>query len=222
MDERFIRNLGALSAEETAILRGKKVFIAGCGGLGGYLAEYLLRVGVGEIAAADGDRFERSNLNRQLLCTGRNLGCRKAEAAALRAAEIAPDTAFSGHVCRLDGRNLPGLLRGCDAALDALDSAADRRLLKAACDREGIPCVFGGVDGWVAQAALSLPGDGLAELLYPADCAAEDRGVLAFTPALGAALQAALCVRWLCGRPVEPGRLYAFDLLHMDFAELRL
>ena len=35
-----------------------------------------------------------------------------------------------------------------------------------------------------------------------------------------AALQTALCVKLLCGRPVEPGRLYYFDLLDMDFETL--
>jgi molybdopterin/thiamine biosynthesis adenylyltransferase len=222
MDERYVRNLGALSEEDCAALRGKKVLIAGCGGLGGYLLEYLLRLGVGEIAAADPDRFARANLNRQLLCTEENLGRYKAEAAARRAAQIAPDTRFFGHICRLDEGNLPGLLAGCDAALDALDSAADRKKLKAACDAAGIPYVFGAVSGWVAQAALSLPGDALPELLYPADYAPEDAGVLSFTPALCAALQASLCLRWLCGLPVEPGKLYCFDLLRMDLRELRL
>ena len=222
MEERFVRNLGALSEGECAALRGKKVLIAGCGGLGGYLAEYLLRLGVGGIAVADGERFERTNLNRQLLCTEETLGRFKAAAAAGRAAEIAPDTAFFGHVCRLDEKNLPGLLRGCDAALDALDSAEDRRLLKAACDAQGVPYVFGAVGGWVAQAALSLPGDALPELLYGADYAAEDKSVLAFTPALAAAMQTALCVRFLCGRPVEPGRLYSFDLSTMDLQSVRL
>lgn len=222
MEERLIRNLGALSETECAALRRKKVLIAGCGGLGGYLAEYLLRLGVGEIVAADGERFERSNLNRQLLCTEGTLGRSKAAAAAVRAAEIAPDAAFYGHVCRLDAQNLPGLLRGCDAALDALDSAEDRKLLKAACDAQGVPYIFGAVGGWVAQAALSMPFDALPALLYGADYAAEDKSVLAFTPALGAAMQAALCVRFLCGRPVEPGRLYSFDLSTMDFGSVRL
>ena len=45
----------------------KKVLVAGCGGLGGHLIENLLRIGVGEIVAVDGDVFEPSNLNRQLL-----------------------------------------------------------------------------------------------------------------------------------------------------------
>jgi molybdopterin/thiamine biosynthesis adenylyltransferase len=222
MDERFVRNLGALSESECAALRGKKVLIAGCGGLGGYLAEYLLRLGVGGIAVADGERFERTNLNRQLLCTEETLGRFKAAAAAGRAAEIAPDTAFFGHVCRLDEKNLPGLLRGCDAALDALDSVESRRLLKKACDRQGVPYIFGAVEGWVAQAALSLPGDGFLDRLYPPDYVRNEKSVLPFSCALGAAMQAALCARVLCGRPVEPGRLYSFDLERMDLADLKL
>ena len=97
MDERFIRSLGALEEEELAALRGKKLLIAGCGGLGGYLAEYLLRLGAGEIAVADPERFERSNLNRQLLCTERTLGRSKAAAAAERAALVA---AWTRRPCR--------------------------------------------------------------------------------------------------------------------------
>ena len=56
MEERYIRNLGALSEAECALLREKTVLVAGCGGLGGYLIEMLLRLGVGEIRAADGKR----------------------------------------------------------------------------------------------------------------------------------------------------------------------
>ena len=74
MDERYVRNLGALTEQECNLLRTKTVFVAGCGGLGGYLIEMLLRLGVGTICAADGDVFEASNLNRQLLSSRRLWG----------------------------------------------------------------------------------------------------------------------------------------------------
>ncbi len=222
MDERFIRSLGALEEKELAALREKKLLIAGCGGLGGYLAEYLLRLGVGELVVADPERFARSNLNRQLWCTEESLGRFKAAAAAERAALVAPDCRFTGHICRLDEKTLPGLLRGCDAALDALDSVESRRLLKKACDRQGVPYIFGAVEGWVAQAALSLPGDGFLDKLYPAEYEQDEKSVLPFTCALGAAMQTALCARALCGRPVEPGLLYSFDLERMDLRQIRL
>ena len=43
------------------------VFIAGLGGLGGYLLEHMLRLGPGFIRAADGAVFDETNLDRQLL-----------------------------------------------------------------------------------------------------------------------------------------------------------
>ena len=165
MDHRFVRNLGALTEEECALLASKTVLLAGCGGLGGYLLEYLLRLGVGHVLAADPEAFEPSNLNRQLLCTAENLGQSKAEAAAERAAALGLPGRVSAHPLRLDGENLPALLRGCDAALDALDSVAARRTLKTACDAAGLPYVHGAASGWRAQAALSLPGDGLLDRL---------------------------------------------------------
>jgi molybdopterin/thiamine biosynthesis adenylyltransferase len=67
MEERYVRNIGALTEAECRRLMDKKVFVAGCGGIGGNVINLLLRIGVGSIAAADGDVFELSNLNRQLL-----------------------------------------------------------------------------------------------------------------------------------------------------------
>ena len=94
MDERYVRNLGALTEQECTLLGTKTVFVAGCGGLGGYLIEMLLRLGIGTIRAADGDVFEVSNLNRQLLSSPSSLGQSKAEAAASRAALVNPDVRF--------------------------------------------------------------------------------------------------------------------------------
>ncbi|MBR6653298.1 MAG: ThiF family adenylyltransferase, partial [Oscillospiraceae bacterium] len=85
MDLRYSRNIPAISPEEQDTLKGKKVLVLGCGGLGGYIIENLLRMGVGAITAVDGDSFDESNLNRQLLATEKTLGTNKAIAAAQRA-----------------------------------------------------------------------------------------------------------------------------------------
>ncbi len=63
MKTRYKRNLYALSEDEQKKLSEKRVCIVGCGGLGGYLLEYLLRIGIGHITVIDGDCFEESNLN---------------------------------------------------------------------------------------------------------------------------------------------------------------
>jgi len=216
MEERYLRNIPALSPSEQKLLKTKQVLIVGCGGLGGYLSELLLRLGIGSIIAADADTFEASNLNRQLLCQIPLLGTEKSEAAAVRAAAVNPDVQFRSISERLTANNLPALLQGCDAVLDALDSIADRKILAAACSNAGIPLIHGAVCGWTAQAAVSLPGDNLLDRLYPSGSSIPDKGILSFTPSLCASMQASLCVQLLCGRPVETGTLYCFDLLHME------
>ena len=216
MDQRYIRNLGALSEAECALLREKTVLVAGCGGLGGYLIEMLLRIGVGEIRAADGDRFEASNLNRQLLSAPALLGRKKAEAAAERAALVNPDVRFVAVPEFVTEANVEALIRGCDAVLDALDNIASRRMLARACAEAKIPMIHGAICGWTAQAAIVLPGDGMIDRIYPEGAALKSKASLSFTPPFCAALQTALCVRLLTGREVEAGKLYVADLLDME------
>ena len=220
MDERYIRNLGALTEEECALLREKTVLVAGCGGLGGYLIEMLLRLGVGEIRAADGDCFEASNLNRQLLSSPVVLGRSKAEVAAERAAAVNPDVRFVAVPEFVTEANVEALIRGCDAVLDALDNIASRRMLARACAEAKIPMIHGAICGWTAQAAIVLPGDGMIDRIYPEGAALKSKASLSFTPPFCAALQAALCVRLLTGREVEAGKLYVADLLDMEMASL--
>ena len=133
MDERYLRNMPALSEDEMKKLREKRVLVVGCGGLGGYICEMLLRAGVGFVRAVDGDVFEKTNLNRQLLSSVSALGKNKAAAAAERAAQIAPESGFEA-VCEfLSEENAASLLRGCDCAIDALDNVPARRILSKAC-----------------------------------------------------------------------------------------
>ena len=220
MDERYIRNLGALTEEECALLRTKTVFVAGCGGLGGYLIEMLLRLGVGAIRAADGDTFEASNLNRQLLSSPSSLGMPKAAAASERAALVNPDVRFIPIGEFVTEENAARLIRGCDAVLDALDSIQARRILARACAEEGIPMIHGAICGWSAQAAVVMPGDDLIDRIYPEGTRLGSKTSLSFTPPFCAALQVALCTRLLAGRPVETGRLYVADLLEMELESL--
>lgn len=220
MEERYIRNLGALTEAECALLRQKTVLVAGCGGLGGYLIEMLLRLGVGEIRAADGDRFEASNLNRQLLSAPGVLGRPKADVAAERAKAVNPEVRFVAVPEFVTEKNVARLVRGCDAVLDALDNIASRKLLARACGDAKIPLIHGAICGWSAQAAIVPPGDGLLDTLYPEGAALKSKASLSFTPPFCAALQTALCVRLLTGREVEAGRLYVADLMDMELQRL--
>ena len=216
MEKRFSANIPAITAEEQALLRKKHVLVAGCGGIGNYVIEYLARAGVGRITAVDSDVFEESNLNRQLYATAATLGKNKVTAAAERVREIAPGTAFDFWLSRLRGSTAPSALRGKDLVLDALDSIEDRLMLEEACGEAGLCLVHGAVAGWLAQAMTVSPGSGSLRTFYENNAAPATHAVLSFAPALCAAVQAAEALKLLCGRaPSLEDKLLCFDCRDM-------
>lgn len=220
MQPRYERNIPALTEAECALLQTKKIAVIGCGGLGGHLIDLLCRVGVGHIVAVDADVFEESNLNRQLLSEVSLLGTAKAEAAADRVRRVNPQVEVTAVAAFLDESNASSLIHGCDAVLDALDNITSRKILARACADAGIPYIYGAISGWIAQAAISMPGDNLIEILYPKGTVLKDKSVLSFTPALCASMQASLCVKLLVCRPVETGTIFYFDLLNQEFESI--
>ena len=217
MNPRYERNVPALSEEECNILLGKRVLVVGCGGLGGHLIDMLARIGVGMLRVVDGDVFEPSNLNRQLLSEVPLLGVSKAKAAAAKISRVNPEISVEAVDSFLTEKNVKRLLLFCDVVLDGLDNIESRRILAKECERAGIPYIYGAVNGWVAQAAISMPGDHLVEKLYPEGSVLKNKSVLSFTPALCASMQVSLCVKLLTGRQVETGKLYYFDLLNQEY-----
>ena len=220
MEARYARNIPALTQAECEILKTRRVLVVGCGGLGGHIIDMLTRIGIGSIRVADGDAFDVTNLNRQLLSQVPLLGVSKAKAAIEHIARVNPDAKAEAVVSFMTKENVRELIAGCDVVMDALDNVPSRRILAAACDEAGIPYVYGAIQGWVAQAAVSMPGDGLIGKLFPEDVTIQDKSVLSFTPALCAAMQAALCVKLLTGRPVETGKVHYVDLLFEEYEQI--
>lgn len=217
MEDRYLRNIPALTEQECDLLRQKRVLIVGCGGLGGHIIDQLARIGIGFLRVVDGDVFDETNLNRQLLSSVPLLGMSKAGAAAEHIARVNPEVEVEAVEAFLTEANGAELAAGCDAVLDALDNIPARKLLASVCEKAGVPYIYGAISGWIAQAGISMPGDRLIERLFPEEVELRDKSVLSFTPALCASLQTALCVKLLVGRPVETGTLTYFDLLNQEF-----
>ena len=194
------------------------VFIAGLGGLGGYLLEHMLRLGPGFIRAADGDVFDETNLDWQLLSAPSQLGRPKAEAAAERAKLVAPGLDFEAVSEFLDGENCLRLLRGCALALDGLDNAQSRLVLERGCAEVGIPLVHGAASGLCFEAGVVPPGSGMLARLYPPGRQAMDRMARGPAVAACAAIQCAQAEQILRGeRPTLWGKLLTADLAGLSF-----
>lgn len=89
------RNIGFVSEEEQRRLHNATVFVCGTGGMGGAAIQALARAGIGRLVLADIDRFELSNLNRQVFCFADTIGRQKAEATRDLCLKINPDLAMT-------------------------------------------------------------------------------------------------------------------------------
>ncbi|MCL1940224.1 MAG: ThiF family adenylyltransferase [Desulfovibrionaceae bacterium] len=215
----LLRNRGAFSAQEQQRLLRSKAVLVGLGGLGGLVFEQLLRAGVGSVLACDPDRFEESNLNRQILATTKTLAMSKADAALERAWQINP----AAQVLCLARPFAEDMLSGADIVIDALGGAEHRAELLRTAHKHGLPVVSAGVAGWTALVNTSLPENpaGLGSIMGRLHSGTSDEVALG-TPMpivlLAAALQAAEALRLLCGQaPALAGKLLLADLTTMRF-----
>lgn len=224
--ERYLKNHAAISVTEQSQLADKHVLVVGCGGLGGYLLEYLGRLGVGHITVVDGDVFEETNLNRQLLSSQMNLGKPKVLAAKHRMLAINPLVNLQMIQEKLTEENADNLVRGHDVVLDALDSVSARLLLQKACRLAGVPLVHGAIAGWCGQVCVVQPGEDLLDLIYGNDASAQgeesEMGSLSFTAGLVASIQASESVKQLLGKPGLQKELLIVDLFQGSFEHIKL
>ena len=159
-DEAFARNIGWVTREEQRVLRGKRIAIAGLGGVGGAHLMTLARLGVGRFSVADFDAFDLANFNRQTGAATSTIGCAKVEVLAAMANDVNPELdlrTLSGAVAR---ENVDAFLEGVDLYVDGLDFFAfeARGLVFAECARRGIPAVTVAPLGMGAALLNFLPG----------------------------------------------------------------
>ena len=84
------RTVALLGSEGERRLSQARVLVVGVGGVGGYVAEMLVRSGVGSITLLDSDAVAPSNINRQLVATHSTIGESKVHLFARRFREINP------------------------------------------------------------------------------------------------------------------------------------
>ncbi|MDD3838821.1 MAG: HesA/MoeB/ThiF family protein, partial [Phenylobacterium sp.] len=107
-------------------LKAASVLIVGAGGLGAPASLYLAAAGVGRIVLADPDEVDLSNLQRQVIYAGDQVGRPKVEAAAQRLAALNPYAQVEPARVRIDPTNARALVRDVDLVLDGTDDFATR------------------------------------------------------------------------------------------------
>lgn len=219
--ERYTRNMRSFSlADQTALLQAH-VGVVGLGGLGGTVVEVLARMGVGRLRLVDGDRFEDSNLNRQMLSTVDGLDQLKSEAARARVGRINPSVDVTALAEFVTAENAGAVLEGCDVVVDCLDNLRTRFQVEDACRRLGCPLVSAAVAGSSGHVTTIFPEDTGLRLIYgepgqlPPKGAETALGTLPYAVVFLATLECAEVVKVI----LKKGSLLRHKLLVADLME---
>ncbi|MBV6324650.1 ThiF family adenylyltransferase [Duganella violaceipulchra] len=156
----YARNIGWVTQAEQSVLRGKRIAIAGLGGVGGVHLLTLARLGVGAFHIADFDTFDIANFNRQVGATMSTLGLAKVEVLAGMARDINPGLQIVRFPDGVNSGNLAQFFEGVDLYVDGLDFFAfdARQATFAACARLGIPAITAAPLGMGTAVLNFLPG----------------------------------------------------------------
>ncbi len=201
--ERYCRNQRSITSKEQIRLLQSHVAIIGQGGLGGTVTELLSRLGIGILTLVDGDSFEESNLNRQILSTIENLGMKKADIGQDRVKAVNPAIEVNSICEFVDDENAKTIIKGADVVVDCLDSIMTRFIVEKACKATNIPLVSAAIGGSAGQATVIFPDDEGLRLIYGNDKSVEkgiekSQGTLAYAATLMAAIECAEIVSLLC------------------------
>ncbi len=214
---RYMKNFPVLDFEEQLKICRGKVFICGCGGLGGILIDLLSRAGVGRLWLADKDIFFPTNLNRQMLSDVDHLSRPKVHVAEERVKSVNPFVEVRAIAQTVNEANVVEFIRGADLVLDALDELPTRYALADAARGLNIPMVHAAAAGWGGRILTLLPDssmrlpDVVGSALFKR-YSEEPAGVLGPAPAVIGSLEAFEALRILMGRkPAYADRLLCFD-----------
>lgn len=138
--ERTDRNIGWITQEEQAALSRATVGIAGCGGMGGLLANIFIRLGIGEVRIADCERFDISNINRQYAASRQSVGTSKAFETARLVRMVSDDATLVVYPQGIVEQTVDTFLEGCDVICDEIEfwAVGSRILLHERARQHGI------------------------------------------------------------------------------------
>ena len=142
MLDQFSRTELLFGKEAMEHLSGCRVAVFGIGGVGGYVCEALVRSGVGVFDLIDDDKVCLSNLNRQIIATGKTIGRYKTDVMKERMLDINPDVEVNTYQCFFLPENASDFpFDKYDYVVDAIDTVTAKIELVMQCQKAGVPII---------------------------------------------------------------------------------
>lgn len=122
--------LKELGQKKLSLINKKTIFVAGAGGLGSILLEYLSRFNPKRIIIVDHDKVDSSNLERQILYTKSSLGKNKVDIAKNRLSDFTQVTAYNKNIEQIQNdKKMHKDFIESDLVIDCIDDICSKEFL---------------------------------------------------------------------------------------------
>ena len=151
-------------------LQKQKITIVGLGGIGCPAAQYLVSAGIKKIKLIDGDIIQKTNLNRQILYSIKDIGKSKVKIAKKKLNNINPECNIDAIFSHLESENINKYLNNSSLIIDSTDNWKSMILINKYCVNKSIPLVSSSVVGFDSQVTLfnNLPKEHLClQCIFP-------------------------------------------------------
>ena len=128
-----------LVIKDMSKIENGNILLLGVGGVGGYVFEMFSRLGIKRITVVDFDKFDETNLNRQILATTSSLGQKKVDVACNRALSINPTIQVTPICKKITKDNISSIiLNDFDYVVDAIDDVSAKVAVIKYCKENNI------------------------------------------------------------------------------------
>ena len=134
------------SEEVITKLKDQKISIIGLGGIGCPLSQYLISSGIKNLTIFDGDKIEKTNLNRQMLYSIDDIGKNKAHISKNKLLKTNPNSNIEAYAKNINENNL-NLLYGSSVVIDTTDSWHTSKIINKYCVINSIKYMFSSAVG---------------------------------------------------------------------------
>jgi len=142
MENYLSRTESLIGKENVEKIKNSHVIVFGCGGVGSYSIEALVRSGVGTLTVVDNDKVDITNINRQLIADTTTVGIPKVECVKKRALDINPNINVITFEEFANKTNFDKLISNdCNYIIDAIDSVNSKIELVTYAKQHNIPII---------------------------------------------------------------------------------
>ena len=215
----YSRNMGIMNDSELKKFVYTKALIIGVGGLGGYIASSLARIGVSSITIVDFDDFDDSNLNRQLFASFKTLNKSKVEVVKQGLLDINPNLNITAVHTKLDESFDISYFKDIDIVFDAVDNIKSKVLLEKYCSKFNIPLIHGAIAGWYGQFGIIMPGSDILKEIYKDKNHGIESELMSptFTPGIVGNMMISEFVKFILKKECLKNQILYIDLLDHEY-----